>query len=82
MIFYGDEFGSCDYSGTLCELNIDDCADEPCKNNGTCVDGVAGYTCECQPGFTGDECEIDVDECRSSPCHNNATCQDMVNAFR
>ena len=38
-------------------LDIDDCASFPCENNGTCVDGLNGYTCRCSVGFTGDDCE-------------------------
>ena len=26
--------------------------------NGTCVDGVANYTCNCVPGFTGFNCDV------------------------
>ena len=41
------------FSGTLCEMNVDDCVDSPCLNNGICIDGTAGYSCECQLGYTG-----------------------------
>lgn len=37
--------------------DIDDCVKQPCKNNGTCKDGVNSYTCTCQAGFTGNNCE-------------------------
>ena len=36
---------------------IDDCASVSC-GNGTCVDGVNNYTCDCHPGYAGDHCEI------------------------
>lgn len=39
-------------------LDIDECASQPCKYQGTCVDGVNGYTCICAPGYTGVECGI------------------------
>ncbi|KAL0622176.1 hypothetical protein AAY473_005764, partial [Plecturocebus cupreus] len=26
------------FSGSLCEIEINECSSEPCKNNGTCVD--------------------------------------------
>ena len=68
--------------GYQCEMNIDDCASDPCKNGGQCVDGVAEYECRCKPGFQGFTCEIDIDECLSAPCRNNATCSDGVNAFK
>ncbi len=39
---------------------IDECADDPCQNNGTCIDGVGEYTCNCLPGYEGDMCENEV----------------------
>lgn len=44
------------YKGTFCETNIDDCAAAPCKNSGTCVDGVNAYTCQCKGGWVGTTC--------------------------
>ena len=41
------------FAGKLCEINIDECLSDPCQNQGTCVDGIAGYVCECPKGFTG-----------------------------
>ena len=41
-------------------LDIDDCASNPCQNNGTCVDGVTSYTCKCLAGFTGAECQTSL----------------------
>ena len=38
--------------------DIDDCYPSPCKNNGTCIDGVNNYTCSCVPGFEGKNCTI------------------------
>ena len=31
------------YSGDLCEVDIDDCATDPCNRNGTCVDLINDY---------------------------------------
>ena len=33
------------------------CAEEPCKNGGTCNNGVNQYTCDCALGFEGTNCE-------------------------
>jgi hypothetical protein len=37
--------------------DIDECADAPCQNGGTCTDGVNDYTCTCVTGYSGDMCE-------------------------
>ena len=37
--------------------DIDDCVGVSCSNNGTCVDMVDDYTCNCVEGFTGQHCE-------------------------
>ena len=37
--------------------DIDDCASEPCQNDGTCIDGINSYTCACLDGWSGDNCE-------------------------
>jgi len=44
---------------TVCitETDVDDCASSPCRNAGTCVDGVNQYTCNCLLGFAGRQCE-------------------------
>jgi len=34
------------------------CEDQPCLNNGTCVEYFRGYLCQCQKGYTGSSCEI------------------------
>ena len=39
-------------------LDINDCYPSPCKNKGTCIDGVNSYTCACVPGFEGKNCTI------------------------
>ena len=43
----------------LC-LDIDDCLENPCNNNGTCLDGIASYDCVCPSGFSGIDCEISM----------------------
>ncbi len=36
-----------------CEINIDDCENHQCQNEGACLDGVNGYTCDCPEPFIG-----------------------------
>ena len=37
--------------------DIDECESNPCLNDGTCIDGVNGYTCTCASGYEGKDCE-------------------------
>ena len=39
------------YTGSRCEINIDDCQSAVCPNNSMCVDGVNSYQCICNPDF-------------------------------
>ncbi|XP_036057863.1 protein crumbs homolog 1 [Onychomys torridus] len=61
------------WSGTHCEINIDECFSNPCIH-GNCSDGVAAYHCRCEPGYTGVNCEVDTDNCKRHQCANGATC--------
>jgi hypothetical protein len=69
------------YTGTNCEININDCAPMPCLNGGTCTDLVNGYSCACAPGFTGTHCQTDINECAPAPCQNGGVCTDLVNGY-
>ncbi|MEQ2253646.1 hypothetical protein ILYODFUR_034452, partial [Ilyodon furcidens] len=40
------------FEGQRCEINPDDCEDNDCENNSTCIDGVNNYTCVCPPNYT------------------------------
>ena len=51
-------------------------------NNATCVDRVADYICECQPGYDGKNCEHEINECEADPCQNGATCTDLLNDYQ
>ncbi|XP_050405587.1 sushi, von Willebrand factor type A, EGF and pentraxin domain-containing protein 1 isoform X2 [Patella vulgata] len=39
---------------------VNTCSSNPCKNGGSCINGVESYTCQCQPGWSGINCENDV----------------------
>uniref|UniRef100_A0A673CV19 Crumbs cell polarity complex component 2 n=1 Tax=Sphaeramia orbicularis TaxID=375764 RepID=A0A673CV19_9TELE len=58
------------YEGPNCEVDIDECVEQPCENDGECFDfaDAAGYICV--------HCEVNVDECESQPCLNGGWCED------
>ncbi|KAL3872719.1 hypothetical protein ACJMK2_035925 [Sinanodonta woodiana] len=62
------------FTGTNCEVEIDDCQNDPCLNGGTCKDIGFGYQCHCPLGFTGRRCDIVAESCANNPCKNGATC--------
>lgn len=69
-------------TGRNCEIDIDDCAPNPCLNEGKCIDQLGGYKCDCaNTGFTGAVCQRNINECESDPCSNGGTCQDKVNDY-
>lgn len=64
----------------MCNINIDDCALNPCHNGGTCIDGVNTFTCLCPEGFRDATCLSQHSECSSNPCiHGN--CVDQINSY-
>ena len=38
-------------------IDINECASNPCKNGGTCYDGINSYTCTCRSGWEGQNCD-------------------------
>ena len=61
-----------------CNLDKDECLDEPCKNGGTCEQDLqvpGNYTCLCSDEFIGDHCdEVKIKTCDNFPCQNGAIC--------
>ncbi|CAA3006472.1 sushi, von Willebrand factor type A, EGF and pentraxin domain-containing 1 isoform X1 [Olea europaea subsp. europaea] len=69
------------WTGARCEINVDDCAEEPCLMGAKCTDLVNDYHCECPPGFTGKRCHEKVDQCAGEPCGPNGVCVDRLFSF-
>ncbi|XP_009950368.1 PREDICTED: neurogenic locus notch homolog protein 1-like, partial [Leptosomus discolor] len=69
------------YTGHMCNINIDECASNPCHNGGTCKDGINGFTCLCPEGFHDPKCLSEVNECNSNPCIHGK-CHDGLNGYR
>ena len=44
------------FAGDRCEVDVDDCAVQPCAHGGACVDRVNAFTCQCTPGYQGATC--------------------------
>ena len=42
------------WSGSTCEDDIDECAQDPCIEGATCSNTKGGFECICQAGFDGD----------------------------
>ena len=43
------------YEGAMCEIDRDECASNPCLNQGVCRDLPNGFECRCITGFTGNK---------------------------
>lgn len=37
---------------------MNECSSKPCQNNGTCIDLINRFECQCVPGYTGTQCEV------------------------
>jgi len=47
-------------AGRLCEVDVDDCVDDPCQHDGTCDDHQNGFACRSLPGYAGKLCSETV----------------------
>ncbi|XP_071081232.1 delta-like protein D [Haliotis cracherodii] len=70
------------YTGTNCEIEIDDCERQPCKNGGTCRDFGTGFLCDCTQGFYGKQCENTANSCETKPCSNGGTCVEDKDSYK
>ena len=68
--------------GRNCQEDIDDCADQPCRNGATCEDRVNEYFCECTSGWSGLTCETKINECDFNPCYNGGRCQTLDTGYQ
>ena len=70
------------WDGDRCEVNIDECEDDPCLNEGHCMDLVGDFMCVCPITWTGPLCQDRVEQCTDNPCLNDALCLIEEDSFR
>ena len=73
------------WTGDTCEVNIDECEEDPCLNEGHCMDLVGDFLCVCPLTWSGRVCEDRVEQCEDNPCLNDALClveEDTERGFR
>ncbi|XP_063045374.1 lactadherin-like isoform X2 [Engraulis encrasicolus] len=46
------------FEGPHCQINVNDCAEDPCKNGGLCRDLDGDYTCLCTSPYVGKQCQV------------------------
>ncbi|KAM6950118.1 lactadherin-like isoform 2-T2 [Lycodopsis pacificus] len=46
------------FEGVHCQINVNDCANQPCKNRGICRDLDGDYTCQCPSPYVGKQCQL------------------------
>lgn len=44
------------YTGPTCEIDIDECLNQPCDNGATCANEPGSFRCICPPNLTGSNC--------------------------
>lgn len=69
------------FEGKQCEIDVDECLSNPCKNGATCNQYVDSYTCTCRLGFSGINCETNDEDCTESSCMYGGTCIDGINSY-
>lgn len=44
------------YMGPTCEIDVDECENQPCGNGATCINEAGSFRCICPPDLTGASC--------------------------
>uniref|UniRef100_A0A665X8D2 Protein eyes shut homolog n=1 Tax=Echeneis naucrates TaxID=173247 RepID=A0A665X8D2_ECHNA len=62
-------------SGPPCKKKSAPCLPNPCRNGGSCEEGLEGFVCHCQEEFGGLYCDSRVDlHCASYECQEEQIC--------
>ncbi|CAB1339809.1 unnamed protein product [Coregonus sp. 'balchen'] len=67
------------FTGVNCELKLQECDSNPCRNGGLCTNLDVGYTCSCPQGFEGSHCKHSLLTCADSPCFHSGRCHQKDN---
>ena len=68
---------NCDinWGGRHCEINLNACDSNPCKNEAKCENLFGNFTCTCLEGYYGERCQNVANACVENPCQNDAKCR-------
>ena len=58
---------------------MDECASNPCQNQGTCIDRRGMFVCNCPDGYHGDACELR--SCNSQDCRARQSLDSRSNHY-
>lgn len=75
------------WEGYNCEIDSNECAIQPCQNDGVCIQGqtAGSFECRCVSGYTGQLCQEKIAWCsnnESNPCKNEAKCIRMDSRYK
>ncbi|XP_048458200.1 protein crumbs homolog 1 [Rhincodon typus] len=68
------------FTGSHCEMDVDECDSNPCQNGGTCQNTMESYICHCPARneqelfYGGKNCTDILTGCENHECLNGATC--------
>ena len=70
------------FTGSQCEVNIDDCTPDSCMNEGICIDGISSFECTCGLNFNGEFCETCIlENCAVCSVSTDGLCMTCMDNF-
>ena len=61
-------------TGDKCDVNMNRCLSNPCRNGGRCVPRENDFYCLCSYPYDGNLCQTDTDPCFPNPCLYGGSC--------